>query len=141
MTVPRQPSRPFESAPPVRTIRWAAGWAVGALLLGGCAASSQELGRIERLPEGTLPPGREVGPPVNIQPPPPPRPAQPPRYRHRHPVPYPPLFHPYPGFGLHGGARLPGCASPLCAARAAGWTATPGGPAGGWGIGVDVLLH
>jgi hypothetical protein len=38
-----------------------------ALLVGGCAATPG-LGRTERLPEGTLPPSKEVGPPVNIQP-------------------------------------------------------------------------
>lgn len=43
-----------------------------ALLAGGCATTA-ELGRTERLPEGTLPPSREVGPPVNIQPVPRPR--------------------------------------------------------------------
>jgi hypothetical protein len=47
-------------------------WAVPAtaLLLAsvcGCATTS-DLGRIERLPEGTLPPSKEVGPAVNIQP-------------------------------------------------------------------------
>lgn len=35
----------------------------------GCATTtSPPLGHTERLPEGTLPPAKEVGPPVNIQP-------------------------------------------------------------------------
>ena len=38
-----------------------------AALAAGCATTT-ELGRTERLPEGTLPPSKEVGPPVNIQP-------------------------------------------------------------------------
>jgi hypothetical protein len=38
-----------------------------ALMAGGCT-TLVEPGRTERLPEGTLPPSREVGPPVNIQP-------------------------------------------------------------------------
>lgn len=38
-----------------------------ALLAGGCA-TPPGLGRTDRLPEGTLPPSTEVGPPVNIQP-------------------------------------------------------------------------
>jgi len=37
------------------------------LLAGGCATTT-DLGRTERLAEGTLPPSKEVGPPVNIQP-------------------------------------------------------------------------
>ena len=48
--------------------------------LGGCATSA-EFGRAERLPEGTLPPSKEVGPPVNIQPAPLPREAYRPAYR------------------------------------------------------------
>jgi len=44
--------------------------ATGLVLLVGCATPA-ELGRVERLPEGTLPPSKEVGPPVNIQPAPP----------------------------------------------------------------------
>ena len=86
--------------PPPRSIPPAA---AGALVLvvvlsAGCATSSHELGRIERLPEGTLPPGKEVGPPVNIQPP---RPAPPPGYRYRHPgYPYPYRYP--PGYGVWG---------------------------------------
>jgi hypothetical protein len=38
-----------------------------AALLSGCAAT-RDLGKTERLPEGTLPAAKEVGPPVNIQP-------------------------------------------------------------------------
>ena len=86
------------------------------VLSAGCATSSHELGRIERLPEGSLPPGKEVGPPVNIQPP---RPALPPGYRHRHPgyLPpyrYPPGYHGPWGWGPSGfavGARP--CVDPV----------------------------
>jgi hypothetical protein len=41
--------------------------ALSAVFAGGCATTT-DLGRTERLPEGTLPPSKEVGPPVNIQP-------------------------------------------------------------------------
>jgi len=49
----------------------------GLAALGGCATPA-EFGRVERLPEGTLPPSKEVGPPVNIQP----APVARERYRH-----------------------------------------------------------
>ncbi len=82
----------------------------------GCASAPSQLGRTERLPEGTLPPSKEVGPPVNIQP----APLARDEYRAvlRAPVPFhspfygrgwygPRCFDPYgcnhwrPGFGLH----------------------------------------
>ena len=52
----------------------------GLAALGGCATSA-EYGRVERLPEGTLPPSKEVGPPVNIQPAPLAREGYRPAYR------------------------------------------------------------
>ena len=41
--------------------------AFAVLMVGGCAAPAGQYGRVERLPEGTLPPSKEVGPAVNIQ--------------------------------------------------------------------------
>jgi hypothetical protein len=79
-----------------------------AALAAGCATTA-ELGRTERLPEGTLPPSKEVGPPVNIQP----APLAREQYRvvPRHPAIYGPgwygsrCFDPLlcsrSGFGLH----------------------------------------
>lgn len=105
--------------------------ALGALLLAGCATSPHELGRIERLPEGTLPPGKEVGPPVNIQPPP--RPLPPPRHPYRYPRGYGPW-----GPGVYGPGFGP-CLDPFfCVPAAYGGGAWAGSHGTGFGFGIRV---
>ena len=77
-----------------------------AALAGGCAAPTG-LGRTERLPEGTLPPSKEVGPPVNIQP----APLARDEYRavRRHPSAFGPPYGPMYGPGWYG----PRCFDPF----------------------------
>ena len=58
------PTRLLSRIAPCLRLACAAGIA---LLAAGCA-TTPGLGRTERLPEGTLPPSKEVGPVVNIQP-------------------------------------------------------------------------
>lgn len=119
----------------------AAALALAATLVAGCATTSPELGRIERLPEGTLPPGKEVGPPVNIQPPPRPLPARPPGYRPPYPYPYPYPGYPYRplrGAGLWGpagpwaGGAWP-CIDPILCGAGGLWVG-PHGP--GFSLGI-----
>jgi hypothetical protein len=73
---------------------------------GGCAITT-DLGRTERLPEGTLPPSKEVGPPVNIQP----APLARDEYRGvpRHPWVYGPAYGP-----AYGPTYGPGWYGPRC---------------------------
>jgi hypothetical protein len=63
------PAQPAPVSRPVRVAggRTLAAAALGVAVLSGCA-STTPLGVTSRLPEGTLPPAKEVGPPVNIQP-------------------------------------------------------------------------
>ena len=79
-------------------------------LASGCAATA-ELGRTERLPEGTLPPSKEVGPPVNIQPAPLAREAY--RVAPHHPGIRGPVYGPVYGPGWYG----PRCFDPVSCAR------------------------
>lgn len=76
--------------------------ALVAALAGGCATTT-DLGRTERLPEGTLPPSKEVGPAVNIQPAPLAREEY--RVVPRHPWAYGPAY----GHGWYG----PRCFDPV----------------------------
>lgn len=79
-----------------------------AALAAGCETTT-ELGRTERLPEGTLPPSKEVGPSVNIQPAPLAREEY--RVVPRHPAIYGPVYGPVYGPGWYG----PRCFDPqLC---------------------------
>jgi hypothetical protein len=79
-------------------------------LASGCATTA-ELGRTERLPEGTLPPSKEVGPPVNIQPAPLAREAY--RVAPHHPGIRGPVYGPVYGPGWYG----PRCFDPVSCAR------------------------
>jgi hypothetical protein len=100
---PRSCPSPRDAARAQRTATAAAVAGI-ALLAGGCAATP-DLGRTERLPEGTLPPSKEVGPPVNIQPAPLARDEF--RTVPRHP-------HPYAGYGAFGPRWYgPRCFDPL----------------------------
>lgn len=102
------------------------------VLLGGCATPA-ELGRLERLPEGTLPPSKEVGPPVNIQP-------APPRAVYRDPAHVDPWG---PGYQGWPGGYGPGCFDPFFCRP--GWGAPSGGfyrgiPGGRSGFGLQLRL-
>jgi hypothetical protein len=81
-----------------------------AAFAGGCATTT-DLGRTERLPEGTLPPSKEVGPPVNIQP----APLARDEYRGvpRHPWVYGPAYGPAYGPTYGPGWYGPRCFDPL----------------------------
>jgi len=80
--------------------------ALVAAFAGGCATTT-DLGRTERLPEGTLPPSKEVGPPVNIQPAPLARDEY--RGAPRHPWGYGPAYGP-----AYGPTYGPGWYGPRC---------------------------
>lgn len=100
----------------------------------GCATPA-DLGRIERLPEGTLPPVTEIGPAVNIQPPPIARPSY-----------HPPLAHPYRDHGPFGpfgpfGWRGSRCLDPVfCGSFGGGSGYYRGGSRGRSGLGLHLRL-
>jgi len=64
----QEPSCPDLRPSSRAALRWRRAAVAGIALVSCGCATTTDLGRTERLPEGTLPPSKEVGPVVNIQP-------------------------------------------------------------------------